>query len=87
MKYGRAYAGLRLKPSAVGLLAFTMLTRDTRATLVGIEVKDRRRIRIRRDGRATVETWYAGFWIPLRGNRQWWRIGINVPAAPGSDKS
>lgn len=69
MKYDRSRAGLRLKPSAYGLIEFH-LTNDMRATLIGIDATGSR-IRLQRDDKPTPETWARRFWIPLRGNRQW----------------
>ena len=81
MKYDHSLEGLRLKPSADGLISFLNLTRDSRATLVGIEVYEGTRIRIRRDDQRGTERWARLFWIPLRGNRQWRRY--LAPPSPG----
>ena len=70
-KYNRMYAGLVLRPSAYGLIAFRKLTRDVRATLVGINAADPTQIRLKRHSGTQAETWSRHFWIPLRGNRQW----------------
>jgi hypothetical protein len=70
--YRRDGAGLRLKPSADGLIECDRLTSDTRATLLGISTEGLGlRIRIQRDGIKSPELWARRFWIPLRGARQW----------------
>lgn len=74
MKYDYSLSGLRLKPSADGLISNTALTRDTRATLKGIDVYEACRLRLQRDGYPGIETWARRFWIPLRGNKQWRRF-------------
>jgi hypothetical protein len=73
MKYDSTLRGLRVKPSAEGLIAFTTLTREIRATLLGVDVYDARLIRIQRYDKPRPETWARAFWIPLRGHRQWTR--------------
>lgn len=70
MKYDRTHAGLRLKPSADGIINFPRLTSETRATLLGI-TEDGRRINIHIDGLKVPGTWARRYWIPLRGNKAW----------------
>lgn len=71
MKFNRRFAGLRLKPSGDGLLWFPRLTRETRATLVGIQASDDSKIRLLQDGHLRPENWERRYWIPIGGNQKW----------------